>query len=52
MRMFIGSQYSGKGYGKIIIKLFIEKYKQLLDKIIKTIKTPKTIKTKKIITVI
>ena len=31
LRMFISSKYSGHGYGKIIIKLFIEKYKQILS---------------------
>jgi predicted acetyltransferase len=31
LRMFISSKYSGHGYGKLIIKLFIEKYTQILS---------------------
>jgi RimJ/RimL family protein N-acetyltransferase len=31
LRMFISSKYIGQGYGKIILKLFIEKYKQILS---------------------
>lgn len=31
LRMFISRKYSGHGYGKIIIKLFIEKYKKILS---------------------
>ena len=31
LRMFIGSQYIGKGYGKLILKLFIQKYSKMIS---------------------
>lgn len=31
LRMFIGSQYIGKGYGKLILKLFIQKYTNIIN---------------------
>ena len=31
LRMFISSKHSGQGYGKLILKLFIEKYRQILS---------------------
>jgi RimJ/RimL family protein N-acetyltransferase len=30
LRMFISNDYGGKGYGKLIIKLFIEKYSKMI----------------------
>jgi RimJ/RimL family protein N-acetyltransferase len=32
LRMFISKQHSGKGYGKLIIKLFINKYSNMIKK--------------------
>jgi len=47
MRMFISRMHSGKGLGKIIIKLFIERYSRMmsLQKIGNTGNTGKDIKT-------
>ena len=35
MRMFISQKYKGMGYGKLIIQLFIDQYKTLLEKYFK-----------------
>ena len=50
MRMFISRMHSGKGLGKLIIKLFIETYSRMMSQQIfgnnaKDIKTTKTTKT-------